>query len=53
VLLLVDSLSRCSLGAIIVVTDVTDASVSEARIFLRLSLGSTRTIGRWSYPGER
>jgi hypothetical protein len=34
-------------------TAVTDASVSEVRIFTLLSLGGGRTNGRWSCHGER
>jgi hypothetical protein len=49
VLLLVDSLLRCSPDASIVVTD---ASVSEVRIFILLSLGGARTNGCWSCHGE-
>jgi hypothetical protein len=48
VLLLVDSLLRCSLDASIVMTVVTDASVPEVRIFILMSLGGMRTNGRWS-----
>jgi hypothetical protein len=53
VLLLLDSLLWCSPVAIVVVTDVTDISVSEARLFIILSLDGERTNGRWSCRGER
>lgn len=46
VLLVVDSLLRCSLDANVVVNDVTDGSVSEACICIVLSLGCVRTNGR-------
>jgi hypothetical protein len=52
-LLLVDSQLRCSLDASVAVTDVTYASVSEARIFMLLSLGGARKNGRWKFRGER
>jgi hypothetical protein len=38
VLLLVDSLLQCSLDTSVVVTDVTDSSMSEAHIYILLSL---------------
>jgi hypothetical protein len=50
--LLVDSLLWCSLDARVVVTDVTDASVSEAHIFILLSPGSAQTNGHWSCHGK-
>jgi hypothetical protein len=50
VLLLVDLLLQCSVDISIVVTD---DSVSEACIFILLSLGGTLTNGRWSWCGER
>jgi hypothetical protein len=49
VLLLVDPLLRCSLDVSLAVTD---ASVSDIRIFIHLSLHSTWTNGRWSCCGE-
>jgi hypothetical protein len=45
VLLLVDSLLRCSLDASVVVTD---ASILEVCICIRLLLGGARTNGCWS-----
>jgi hypothetical protein len=51
--LLLDLLLCCCHDASVVVTDVTDASMSEARIFILLLLGSARTNGRWRWCGER
>jgi hypothetical protein len=51
--LLLDSLLRSCLDASVVVTDVTDASVSEARIFIPLSLGGARIDEHWRYHGKR
>jgi hypothetical protein len=55
VLLLVDSLLRCSFDASVVVTVVTDgrdASVPKVRIFILLSLGGALTNGRWGCRGS-
>jgi hypothetical protein len=53
VLLLVDPLLQCSHDVSVAMTDVTDASMLEARIFILLSLGGAWTNGHWSCHGER
>jgi hypothetical protein len=52
-LLLVESLPQWSLNASMVVSDVTDAGISEASIFILLLLGGALMNGYWSCYGDR